>query len=279
MTENQAQARTSLSILQYDSYRIFLNDTISERGRKNASLSLRSFANFTNVSVSVLSRVLNGERMLTANVAVKIATSLKFTAKETQHLLNLIDLERATSDDDRAKIFKRMQGPNKSKILSLETFRLIAEWQHFAIMALTQVKGFRADAFWIADRLKISPPQTKSSIERLMGLNLLKQEGKKLVVADTSMQTTIDIPDGAIQESHRQQLHKAQEALGEIEVSLREFTSLTLNMNLADLNVAKNKIREFVDDFEKSMEKKPSDQVFQLNVQLYPLTKIEKGRA
>ncbi|MBO9666502.1 MAG: TIGR02147 family protein [Bdellovibrio sp.] len=279
MAENQTLARSNLSILEYDNYRIFLNDLISERGRKNASLSLRSFANFTHVSVSVLSRVLNGERMLTANVAVKIAMSLKFTAKETQHLLNLIDLERATSDDDRAKIFKRMQGPHKSKILSLETFRLIAEWQHFAIMALTHVKGFRSDAFWIADRLKISPTQTKSSVERLMGLNLLRQEGKKLVVQDTSLQTTIDIPDGAIQESHRQQLQKAQEALSEIEVSLRDFTSLTLNMNLTDLKVAKNKIREFVDDFEKTLEKKPSDQVFQLNVQLYPLTKIEKGRA
>ncbi len=279
MIDNQTPTRTDLSILQYDNYRIFLNDVISERGKKNASLSLRSFAHFTNVSVSVLSRVLNGERLLTANVAVKIATSLKFSAKETQHLLNLIELERAKSDEDRGKIFKRMQGPTKSKILSLETFRLISEWQHFAIMALTQVKGFRSDVFWIADRLKITPTQTRSSLERLMDLNLLKQDGKKLVVQDTSMQTTMDIPDGAIQESHRQQLQKAQEALSEIEVSLREFTSLTLNMNLNDLSVAKRKIREFVDDFEKTLEKKPSDHIFQMNIQLYPVTKIEKGRA
>jgi uncharacterized protein (TIGR02147 family) len=271
-----------ISILQYDDYRSYLRDSLEDKARKNPAFSLRAFARSTGLSPSHLSRTLSGQKSLSASSAQLISSSLGLSARDTAHLLTLVELEKASLGMNEGRILNRIakQRRGQPRILSIDTFQAVSQWYHFAILALTNTRGFQSSASWIAQRLSIKTLDARFAVDRLLNLGLLKEKnGTWLAVDGAQITTTDDFRSAAIQENHRQHLELAASALGEIDPALREFNNLTLSMNLSDVPRAKKKIREFVDKFNEDMERNRGQELFQLNVQLYPLTQSEKGQA
>ena len=271
-----------VSIFHFDEYRKYLRAVLDEKTRRNPSFSLRAFARAAKVSASHLSRTLNGESKLSATSARQIALALNSSAEEADHFLGLIELEQAADDVDRRRILKRLSRnqPSRAKVLSIEHFRLIAEWYHFAILNLPNLRGFRSDISWVAKRLGIRPIEARLAVERLLMLGLMHKTPKGLKAAEeVDLQTTDDISSAAIQENHTQHLNLAQNALREVPIELREFNNLTLSMNLADVSRAKKALRDFIDKFNRDHESVPGQELFQLNVQFYLLSKSERGKS
>jgi uncharacterized protein (TIGR02147 family) len=272
----------NVSVTDYNDYRAYLKAVLEDKARKNPTFSLRAFARLSGLSPSHLSRAMSGQKRLSATTAHLISSSLGHSPREASHLLNLIELEKATDERKRGKILSRLSTPKTkpSQIVPIEAFRAIADWYHFAILGLTNTKNFQDNAQWIARRLGIKPLEAKFAVERLVGLDLLKQTKKGLRVnEEANITTTDDVPSAAINENHRQHLELATRALKEIEVELREFNNVTLAMNLSDIPKAKKMIRAFIDHCNSELETIPGQELYQLNIQLYPLTRTEKGLA
>ena len=271
------------SVLDFEDYRMYLRTTLEEISRTNPSFSLRGFSRLTGISASHLSRTLAGQKKLSLATAQQISSALGHNPRESSHFANLIELEKANSEEKRARVLSRLAGKkaSRTRIVSIETFKVISDWYHFAIIALTTTKGFQDNAHWIAKRLGIKPLEARFAIERLLSLGYLQETKKGLRAPDDDINitTTDDIPSAAIHENHRQHMEIAGRALREIEVELREFNNLTLAMNISDVPKAKKAIRAFIDDFNDEFETIPSQELFQINVQFYPLTKSEKGNA
>lgn len=268
------------SILDFDDYRAFLKATLEEKARKNPTFSLRAFARLANMSPSHLSRALSGQKKLSAASAHQISRALGHNARESTHLLNLVELEKATDEVERGRILSRLAAPNKkTRILPIETFKVISDWYHFAILSLMNTRGFHDNAAWIARRLGIKPLEARFAIDRLANLGLIERTTKGLKLCeDANITTTDDIPSAAINENHRQHLHLAERALTEVETELREFNNLALSMRLSDVPKAKRLIRAFLEQCNQELETTSNaDEVYQINVQFYPLSKREKG--
>lgn len=273
------------SIFDYNDYRAFLRASLEEKTRKNPSFSLRAFARSAGVSPSHLSRSLRGQKTLSVSSGRMIALGLGLTSREASRLQSLIELERATKRDVDPKLLAKIAAQtgaskNRSKLVSLEVFQLISHWYHFAILNLAGTRGFQSSATWIAQRLGLRSLEAKIAVERLLELGLLEDRGGKWTAANGGQLSTTDgVKSAAIRENHRQHLEKAAVALEEIPIELREFHNLSLVMNLKDLGKAKQAIRDFVEEFNREQERENGEEVFQLNIQFYPLTKIQKGRA
>ncbi len=163
-------------------------------------------------------------------------------------------------------------------MLSIENFQIIAQWYHFAILSLTNLKGFRGDLGWIARRLKIRLEEAEVAVGRLLTLGLLERTPKGWkAVNDADIGTTSDVSSEAIRENHSQHLTLAQTALRELPIDRREFNNLTLAMNLSDVPRAKAALREFIEKFNREHETVPGQELFQLNVQFYQITRSERG--
>lgn len=271
-----------VSVFGFDDYRKYLRAVLDEKTRRNPSFSLRAFARAANMSPSHLSRTLNGESRLSATSARQICLTLNSSTEESEHLLGLIELETAKDDHSRAKLVKRLERnrPSRTKVLSIEHFQVIAEWYHFAILNLVNLRGFRSEAEWIAKRLGIRTVEARAAVERLLNVGLMKKTPKGLkAVEDADIQTPSDIVSAAIQENHIQQLGLAQAALREIPVELREFNNLTLCMNPSDVPRAKKALRDFMDKFSRDFESIPGQELFQMNIQFYLLSKKERGQS
>ena len=139
---------------------------------------------------------------------------------------------------------------------------------------------FRSAPTWIAGRLGLKVATVQAALDRLKRLGVVRQDRSGwLSTAKPRFRTSDDITNSSIQRAHHQYLDKAREALDKLPVTQRDFTSLMLTLAPEQLPRAKEMIRKFQDDFMAELEPSPRPEVFQLCIQLFPLTSIAEKKA
>ena len=235
-------------------FRIWLQDEFSRRCRTNSSYSLRAFAKQLEFDSSTLSQILSGKRKISEKVAEKIYAKIGRPPVQNP------------SQTDSTKYM----------LLSMDAFTVISDWYHYAIMDLTLVKKFKSDHVWIASQLQISPLEAKLAIERLLRLGMLVQKNGKLKLSKITNTNYVEgQTSSAHKEYQRQIITKALHAIDNCPQDKKDITSMTIAANSKKLKEAKEKIKKFRRDLCTFLEDGEKDSVYQLGVQLYPLTKNE----
>lgn len=256
-------------------YRQFIRSAISEKSARNPAYSMRAFAKKVGLSASHLSRVLSGEKDLSLEAAFKVAVEMGLIDDQIEQFLDRVAYQ--TADDSTKEILrKRIQKKKASlprRTLALEVFKVISDWHNLPIFELIKAKPFQTSESWLARKLGLSILEIKAALDRLEFVGLVRKETKGLVAIEGSeLQTTDDVASTAIRKHHEQMSNKAVEALSQ-PVKQREFQSLQLVFNPNDTATAQKRIREFVSSFEEEFKSKKSDEVYQMNVQFFSLTR------
>jgi uncharacterized protein (TIGR02147 family) len=241
---------------------------LARRQANNPRYSLRSFARALGVSPGFLSKVLNGHRSLSASTAHAIAQCLGFSSSETSAFL-------AEATDAEAMRARDAQDPESFVSLSLDTFAVVSDWHHYAILELTQCEGFRSSAAYISYRLGITETSALSAITRLLRLGLLEEVEGKWLKTDRFLSTGSDTASAALRNHHTQMLELAKRALESQGVFEREISSFTLSLNPAILPRLKGEIRSFMKRLVRLTEQHPPTEVFQFGMQLFRLSRPE----
>jgi uncharacterized protein (TIGR02147 family) len=259
-------------------YRSLLQRELLSRIQRNPRYSVRAMARDLSLSSAFLSQVLNGRRSLSEEKGVAVAARLSWTTQQSSLFLQLIRLARATSPTLRGQILAQLpEGNLREQIhrhfrLGAKRFQVVSDWYHFAILELTELRGFRADPEWIGRKLGIRPAEARDAVSRLVELGLLESRGKRLRKKDCSIG---DTPSEAIRKFHRQHLEKAGRALETQPVEERHLSGITMAVNTRQLPWAIRKIARFRREMMAGLETGPRDQVYHLSVQLYRLSEKE----
>lgn len=265
-----------ISLLNYQSYRLYLRDLLLEKATER-KLSLRAFARLGSISPSYLSRVISGQRQLSVAAASKLSYVLDLGPEEESHMMRLLAAERLTEGSRVGRLVRqRVAATKKNDTHTVNTalFQTVADWQHFAILSLMNLADFRPDAQWIGQRLGIPADTARAALDRLLKMGLAKKERNTIVaVNEGEVETLHDTPSQAVRENHRQHLALAEAALRDLQPELREFANTTMSLAMQDLPKAKRRIRLFLDRFIRDLERKPGQELFQFNLQFYQLTK------
>lgn len=269
-----------MTVCNFSSYNQYLKRELEKRIHKNPRYSLRNFARHLGLSASHLSRVLNGKKKLSLELGIKISEKLKHSKSERTHFAELIQLavekELAIRESLDAKIQKRVRQEPK-KIVKNENFKVIAQWQHFAILGLAKMKGFRPDPIWISRKLRITSVEAREALKRLESLGLVKiKNGKLLECPNTNVSTEDDIASSAIKQNHKENMLNAVHALDEQSPQEREFNNCTICVSRTDISKYKNKIRKAFEELNEEMETDQGDELYQLNVQFFRLTSLRE---
>ena len=277
-------SKTQASIFEYNDYRKYLADFYSERKLKNPSYSHRVFANQAGLSSpSHLLMIIKGDRNLSMKTIEKFADGMRLSKKEKRYF-ELIVLFNQTDDlQTKAVYFGEMMSlkisSGKSHDLEREKFNFLSKWYVVAIYVLIDLKDFCADPFWIAKRLggKITSPQAKEAIEDLLALGMI-QMSTSGVYTQTSGSVTVqdDTKSVAVFDYHKSMIRLASEALRMKSQGLREMNGATIAIPKEKLPELKERIRAFRKEMNRlaSSYENP-DEVYQLNIQLFPLTESE----
>lgn len=236
---------------------------LSQRQAKNPAYSMRAFAAQLGLSPTLLSQLLSGSRPLTHRTASLVANRLGLDPAAAQQLMG-----QAGGVKPRPGAPK--MGMN-TPALSVEEFRLVADWEHFAVLALAGVAKNQAKPEWIARRLGITAHRASEVFERLVRLGYLEKLGAGFGQTTAPLRTTQDVPSAAIKQYHAQNLEKAKASLYEHSVQERYFGSATFALDPAELEQFKTFLRRTREKAQKRAGRGRPSRAYHFSVQLFPI--------
>lgn len=244
-------------------FRLWLQKQFAERCKKNARYSLRAFARHLELDASSLSQILSGKRKLSKKVIQAICEKLSASPQE----LHRFGLMKGATEAD----LEYLQ-------VNVDTFAVISEWYHYAIMELTYISGFKADPKWIARKLSLTVEEAKSAVERLKRLGLLLEENGSLIKSSKRLTNDGAInTSGAHKELQKQIIAKALVAVDECPQEEKDITSMTMAIDTKNIEKARSLIQKFRRDLCELLEDGEQVEVYNLGIQLYPITKEQES--
>ena len=136
------------------------NDFLSKK-RKNPSYSLRAYARFLEIDHSSLSSILRGKRKLPLMYLSTFFVKLRLSPIEKK-----IFEESVKNNPTSLKELSKKKVLDFEKVISDEThYRIIAEWEHYAILTLIQSETHESKISWFAKRLAIKNSIAKTVID------------------------------------------------------------------------------------------------------------------
>lgn len=242
----------------------FLRAEYLKRRAKNPSYSMRAFAKQLSLSPARLCQVLNGKRPMTSKQVEKIVTCLKLSPGRQQFLL-----ESVIRTGTKGKKFS----PKYAQI-HLDQFKFISDWYHSAILCLIKTNGFKSEPKTIAARLGLSVVEVQAALDRLAALGLIERCPGQIKAIQSNVAVGSGVASPALRKLHKQMLKKAGDSLEEVDVELRDITSITMAIDPKRLAGAKQLITTFRRKLCEYLEQGDQRSVYAFNMQLFPLSKI-----
>jgi uncharacterized protein (TIGR02147 family) len=261
-----------------DYYLECLTEELAGRCAKNSRYSLRAFARACGISPGVLSQFLSGKRVPSYKMAEKILGGLDLSPEQKDEFLGSLASKHQKRGLQRLNpVFKGMRHVPKPRELSLDLFRVIGDWYHYAVLMLTFVESFRSSPKWIAAQLDISELEAKLAIARLIEVGLMKDEDGVLVATEAHF-TTADkhMTNAALKRHTRQSLEKAVHSLENDPIEVRSMNYMTMAIDVEKIPEAKVLIEEFTNRMSALLETGRRTQVYEFGMYLYPLQKLTK---
>jgi uncharacterized protein (TIGR02147 family) len=251
-----------------------------QRHSKNQSYSLRAFARLIGMPSGRLSQFFSGKRQLTLNTGTKISEALGFSTEERRKFLALIESQRALAkriDDQTDQKFSRIKD-RESIELSVAEELVVCDPIHFAIIALMETTDFRSERQWIAQRLGRTSIEIRDAITNLVAVKLVHESasGKLSLVKVKNgvVRTRSDVSSKALQNAHKKIMKEASSTLKEVNILMRDMSSMTIAIDVKNIQKAKLLIRDFRRKLAVMLEEGDQTEVYRLAIQLFPVSKL-----
>lgn len=238
-----------------------LNKELIRRKAKNGSYSLRSFSRDLGLDASNLSKILKYQAHLGPSLRQRIGQQLGFENEEIQALLKPNTYEKTTDEHYQNH--------------SLDVFKIVAEWQHYALLEYFKLKKASTNSAVIAKHFGLTKKEIEESLKRLIDVGLLQKSNHGYRPTEDSSSSILNV---ATSSAHKQQqtqiLEGAIHALKEVPIEERSQSSMTVAIDSKKLSEAKELIKTFRRDLGRLLSKsKELDSVYQISISLYPVTK------
>ena len=267
-------------VLQYTNYRVYLRDYYEFKKKTVPVFSLRFFAEKAGLSSHAhLKLTIDGKRNITKNTVVKLIHGLGLDGQRAAYFEILVFFNQAQTDADKQVYYAQLlKASPRSKLHKMEKaqFRIFREWHHSAILEMVALKDFRPIPDWISKRLGglITPAQVTESLKLLVELGLLVKTANGYRQRDPLITTDDEVQDLMVKMYHLQMLKLSADMLSALPGPQRDVSALTFSIKREDFPNLKKHLqlmrKELLDFSAKAGE---GEDVVQINIQLYPLTR------
>lgn len=223
--------------------------------------TFKDFSRYVDIPTSRMSEYVNNKRKITPVAIDKIATKLSLAEPLKA------DLERTAMEYGNRK-----QKHLNRRLLSSSEFSMISDPIYYDFLALVDTVDFSNDPQWIASRLNVSVEKVNHVIDTLRILNLLSYEDGALRLKYFELETSNELASEHICDAHRAYLARASAMLDSAPLALREYQSTVMAVDPRHIPKVKKLIRDFSDKIMRLMETGERSEVFQIGIQLCPVT-------
>lgn len=250
-----------------------IKEELSLRQRKNPSYSLRSYARDLGMHSSSLSQVIHKKRNLPFAKAQSVIQALDLNDEERTLFLNSFYRSKTKIDDiDISEV-------QKSFIVKRTHHKILAEWEHFAVTELFDLKGFEVNQKSVSTKLGITLNRAEVVLQNLVDAGLLNfdSDDSHYSRIHENISTTEDVSSSALKQSHKEILEIASNKLETIPLEFRDFSSVNMAVDPSKITEVKSIIREFRQKMLALLRDGEKKDVYQLSIQFFPLSVLEEN--
>ena len=272
------------SVKQYLDYRGYLLAYYAARRRETRFFSYRYMAKKVGMDHGYLVRMLQKKVHLAEGHVGKFIALCGLAGRDREYFETLVRFNKSRNPEDTAILFDKLMALAgvKAHPVERDQFEFYSAWYHSGIRALLGHMRYRGDAAALAKALNPPIPEKRAqeSVELLQRLKLAAEDSDgALRPTDALITTGGNLQTAAVMQFQREMIRLAEESLVRHPKGQRDVSTVTLSIAARDLEA----IRERITGLRRSainiasLCAKP-DAVFQLNIQLFPLSRFKADK-
>lgn len=257
-------------------------------GEARGKVSYRSFAKEAGYSSpNLLQLILAGERDLAPAHVPGTVRALRLNKQESEFFADLVAFDRAEGFDEKTFHYQRMLRSRRhaeARPIEKGQFEYLEQWYHPVVRELVAHPAFDGTPEWIAARVhpRITAPQAEKSLQLLEQMGMIRRDAAsgKLSQADAQISTAPEVASLAVANYHRSVLKLAEGSIEAFDGDRRDLRAVTLGIPKDKFPELKRKLEAFWREvLDMSAAAGPVEEVYQVNLQAFPLTRTEAPHA
>lgn len=267
-------------IVEYSDFRMFMRDFYEERKRCSA-FSWREFSKLAGFSSpSYMKVVCDGKSKLSRIGVERTGAAMGLSGFEMDYFRAMVKFGQAETEEMKKTAYNEMLAIAKTyKVRTLEgdLFQYYDSWRNPVLRELAPIMpGATPGEMAKMCYPEVSALEVRDSLEFLTKAGLLKKVDGNFVQSETSVKGTTDATRLALRGMHREMSKLATPAL-ELPKEVRNFSGVTMGLSRDSYC----KIESVLDECRRQIiaiaaEETNIEQVYRVNLQLFPLTKNVK---
>lgn len=274
---------------RYTDFRLYLRDFYEFKVRQNrnsfGSYNYKTFSAAADLkSPNYLKLIIDGERNLSPATARKFARAIGLDRESTDEFLLLVQFGQALDPLERNRYLRelsefRLKQRLKSGEVSSEKLETAPRWVSWVLHALADQAGADFSLDGLREHLqgKVTVEDIRKALQRLFDTGALQLDAetgrvKKGVVPPNQE----DIPSDMIRKIQAELMYLGMESLLNGQANEREIGTLTVCLTESEFEKLRFELRHLrkriLKDALVERERSPGERVYQLNIQLFPLT-------
>jgi uncharacterized protein (TIGR02147 family) len=268
-------------IIEYSDFRQYMLDYYEERKRRSV-FSWREFSKIAGFSSSSYVKVVcDGKSKLSRVGVERTGAAMGLVGFEMEYFRAMVEYGQAATEAKKKAAYEKMLGiakVHKVRVMEGDLFEFYDSWQNPVVRELAPLMpGATPGEMAKMCYPEVSASEVQRSLNFLMKAGLLKKAGDNAFeLAETSIRGTPDATRLALRGMHREMSKLATPAI-DLPVEERHFSGVTMGLSRESFS----KIENVLDECRRKIvaiaaEDKDIDQVYRLNLQLFPLTRKAK---
>lgn len=255
------------------------------RQELQSGYSLRALARDLKASPSFLSEVMSGKKKMPVKWIARIAKILSLDEVAVSDLkVAVLQSHLKGSDLESLLDFKNQKTLSKvhvSKPLDRKKMSVLSKWYYVAILDFLTIDGGPFNEEEIAERMDLSKAAVREALTVLEQLGLVTyNEANELQKTDKHIRFPTVKTDPTVRNFHVQMIEKAKYELirktEDQDFARRLITGVTMAVDPRQTEKIKRKLQELMAELSQEFSEGDVTELYQLNIQLFPLTKEKK---
>ena len=267
-------------IVDYTDFRLYMRDFYEERKRCSA-FSWREFSKLAGFSSpSYMKVVCDGKSKLSRIGVERTGAAMGLSGFEMDYFRAMVVFGQAETEEKKVEAYEKMLAMAKSykvRVLEGDLFEYYESWRNPVLRELAPIMpGATPGEMAKMCYPEVSALEVRESLDFLTKSGLLKKVDGNFVQSETSLRGTTDATRLAMRGMHRIMSKLATPAL-ELPKEIRNFSGVTMGLSRESFGKVEkvlNECRRQIIDI--AAEEKNIEQVYRLNLQLFPLTRNVK---
>lgn len=275
-------------VIEYINYRDCIRDFYEER-KARKGFSWASFAESAGIKSPVfLQYVCEGKKNLGERTAPQVASAMGLAGFESTFFCNLVALDNAKNESDKKEILEsiaELARIHKVKPVTAEEYQFFKSWKNSLVRELAPcMDGANPKEISRATRYRVKTGEVREILEFLQEAGYLTQDGQgNYRQADRSLRMGSDARNNASKTVQKAIAHDLQVQMAELAVdALKNDPAQGRNVTGLTLGITREAYGQIVEELAQcrrrivaiATESAKTEEVYRLNMQLFPLTSL-----